>query len=75
MSGTATHNTETFDPEVLFNLFLPPIIVHGAHTLNQREILEVSRSAEPTCHLFVNVGILLVTQSCGAEHGIRNDSQ
>ncbi|KAM6970827.1 sodium/hydrogen exchanger 9-like isoform 1-T1 [Tautogolabrus adspersus] len=27
---------ETFDPEVLFNLFLPPIIFHGAYTLNQR---------------------------------------
>lgn len=26
---------ETFDPEVLFNLFLPPIIFHGAYTLNQ----------------------------------------
>nr|AXV43384.1 sodium/hydrogen exchanger 9 [Lateolabrax maculatus] len=27
---------ETFDPEVLFNLFLPPIIFHGAYTLNQK---------------------------------------
>lgn len=26
---------ETFDPEILFNLFLPPIIFHGAYTLNQ----------------------------------------
>uniref|UniRef100_A0A3Q3GWZ6 Cation/H+ exchanger transmembrane domain-containing protein n=1 Tax=Labrus bergylta TaxID=56723 RepID=A0A3Q3GWZ6_9LABR len=25
----------TFDPEVLFNLFLPPIIFHGAYSLNQ----------------------------------------
>ncbi|XP_040922166.1 sodium/hydrogen exchanger 9-like [Toxotes jaculatrix] len=31
---------ETFDPEVLFNLFLPPIIFHGAYTLNQRRFLE-----------------------------------
>uniref|UniRef100_A0A3Q3GXN2 Cation/H+ exchanger transmembrane domain-containing protein n=1 Tax=Labrus bergylta TaxID=56723 RepID=A0A3Q3GXN2_9LABR len=27
--------TVTFDPEVLFNLFLPPIIFHGAYSLNQ----------------------------------------
>ncbi|KAM3593751.1 uncharacterized protein V6R79_020902 [Siganus canaliculatus] len=32
--------TETFDPEVLFNLFLPPIIFHGAYTLNQRRFIE-----------------------------------
>ncbi|XP_008290940.1 sodium/hydrogen exchanger 9 isoform X1 [Stegastes partitus] len=31
---------ETFDPEVLFNLFLPPIIFHGAYTLNQRRFIE-----------------------------------
>ncbi|XP_044032229.1 sodium/hydrogen exchanger 9-like isoform X2 [Siniperca chuatsi] len=32
--------TETFDPEVLFNLFLPPIIFHGAYTLNQKRFIE-----------------------------------
>lgn len=26
---------DTFDPEVLFNLLLPPIILHGAYTRNQ----------------------------------------
>nr|XP_046227025.1 sodium/hydrogen exchanger 9-like isoform X2 [Scatophagus argus] len=31
---------ETFDPEVLFNLFLPPIIFYGAYTLNQRRFIE-----------------------------------
>ncbi|CAJ1082023.1 sodium/hydrogen exchanger 9-like isoform X2 [Xyrichtys novacula] len=31
---------ETFDPEVLFNLFLPPIIFHGAYSLNQRRFTE-----------------------------------
>ncbi|XP_041669662.1 sodium/hydrogen exchanger 9-like [Cheilinus undulatus] len=31
-----TFHTETFDPEVLFDLFLPPIIFHGAYILNQR---------------------------------------
>ncbi|XP_074549523.1 sodium/hydrogen exchanger 9-like isoform X2 [Halichoeres trimaculatus] len=31
---------ETFDPEFLFNLFLPPIIFHGAYTLNQRRFSE-----------------------------------
>uniref|UniRef100_A0A667YLK7 Sodium/hydrogen exchanger n=1 Tax=Myripristis murdjan TaxID=586833 RepID=A0A667YLK7_9TELE len=31
---------ETFDPEVLFNLFLPPIIFHGAYTLNQRRFIQ-----------------------------------
>ncbi|XP_071778497.2 sodium/hydrogen exchanger 9-like [Centroberyx gerrardi] len=30
---------ETFDPEVLFNLFLPPIIFHGAYTLNQKRFI------------------------------------
>ncbi|XP_056155866.1 sodium/hydrogen exchanger 9-like [Lampris incognitus] len=29
----------TFDPEVLLNLFLPPIIFHGAYTLNQRRFI------------------------------------
>ncbi|KAF3703651.1 Sodium/hydrogen exchanger 9 Na(+)/H(+) exchanger 9 [Channa argus] len=33
-------NNETFDPEVLFNLFLLPIIFHGAYTLNQRRFIE-----------------------------------
>ncbi|KAI3355302.1 hypothetical protein L3Q82_018154 [Scortum barcoo] len=31
---------ETFDPEVLFNLFLPPIIFHGAYTLNQKRFVK-----------------------------------
>ncbi|XP_029955547.1 sodium/hydrogen exchanger 9-like isoform X1 [Salarias fasciatus] len=31
---------ETFDPEVLFNLFLPPIIFYGAYTLNQKRFFE-----------------------------------
>ncbi|XP_029003910.1 sodium/hydrogen exchanger 9-like isoform X1 [Betta splendens] len=31
---------ETFDPEVIFNLFLSPIIFHGAYTLNQRRFFE-----------------------------------
>lgn len=31
---------ETFDPEVLFNLFLPPIIFHGAYTLNQKRFIQ-----------------------------------
>ncbi|XP_036935109.1 sodium/hydrogen exchanger 9-like isoform X2 [Acanthopagrus latus] len=31
---------ETFDPEVLFNLFLPTIIFHGAYTLNQKRFIE-----------------------------------
>ncbi|KAK2886547.1 hypothetical protein Q8A73_020493 [Channa argus] len=35
-----TPHTETFDPEVLFNLFLLPIIFHGAYTLNQRRFIE-----------------------------------
>ncbi|XP_046879452.1 sodium/hydrogen exchanger 9-like [Hypomesus transpacificus] len=30
----------TFDPEVLFNLFLPPIIFHGAYCLNQRRFID-----------------------------------
>uniref|UniRef100_A0A3Q3NLQ7 Cation/H+ exchanger transmembrane domain-containing protein n=1 Tax=Labrus bergylta TaxID=56723 RepID=A0A3Q3NLQ7_9LABR len=30
----------TFDPEVLFNLFLPPIIFHGAYSLNQRRVTQ-----------------------------------
>ncbi|XP_051796344.1 sodium/hydrogen exchanger 9-like [Acanthochromis polyacanthus] len=33
-------HAETFDPEVLFNLFLPPIIFHGAYTLNQKRFIE-----------------------------------
>ncbi|XP_028425544.1 sodium/hydrogen exchanger 9 isoform X1 [Perca flavescens] len=36
----STTHTETFDPEVLFNLFLPPIIFHGAYTLNQKRFIE-----------------------------------
>ncbi|MEQ2182434.1 hypothetical protein GOODEAATRI_022280 [Goodea atripinnis] len=28
------------NPEVLFNLFLPPIIFFGAYTLNQRRFIE-----------------------------------
>ncbi|XP_034562691.1 sodium/hydrogen exchanger 9-like isoform X2 [Notolabrus celidotus] len=36
----STPHMETFDPEVLFNLFLPPIIFHGAYTLNQRRFGE-----------------------------------
>lgn len=35
LMGLAPH-VETFDPPVLFNLFLPPIIFHGAYTLDQR---------------------------------------
>ncbi|KAM4605933.1 sodium/hydrogen exchanger 9-like [Polymixia lowei] len=35
----STHYKETFDPEVLFILFLPPIIFHGAYTLNQRRFI------------------------------------
>ncbi|XP_030253489.1 sodium/hydrogen exchanger 9-like [Sparus aurata] len=31
---------ETFDPKVLFNLFLPTIIFHGAYTLNQKKFIE-----------------------------------
>ncbi|XP_053198383.1 sodium/hydrogen exchanger 9-like [Scomber japonicus] len=34
-----TSHMETFDPEVLFNLFLPPIIFHGAYTLNQKRFI------------------------------------
>uniref|UniRef100_A0A3Q3W0M1 Cation/H+ exchanger transmembrane domain-containing protein n=1 Tax=Mola mola TaxID=94237 RepID=A0A3Q3W0M1_MOLML len=30
---------ENFDPQVLFNLFLPPIIFHGAYTLNQKRFM------------------------------------
>ncbi|KAM4533348.1 sodium/hydrogen exchanger 9-like [Odontesthes bonariensis] len=29
----------TFDPEVFFNLFLPPIIFYGAYTLNQKRFI------------------------------------
>ncbi|XP_042366590.1 sodium/hydrogen exchanger 9-like [Plectropomus leopardus] len=36
----STPHTETFDPEVLFNLFLPPIIFHGAYTLNQKRFID-----------------------------------
>ncbi|XP_044194844.1 sodium/hydrogen exchanger 9-like [Thunnus albacares] len=36
----STPRTETFDPEVLFNLFLPPIIFHGAYTLNQKRFID-----------------------------------
>ncbi|KAM9332637.1 sodium/hydrogen exchanger 9-like [Pholidichthys leucotaenia] len=39
-SPLSVPHTETFDPEVLFNLFLPPIIFHGAYTLNQRRFIE-----------------------------------
>ncbi|XP_068565982.1 sodium/hydrogen exchanger 9-like [Cebidichthys violaceus] len=35
----STPHAETFDPEVLFNLFLPPIIFHGAYTLNQKRFI------------------------------------
>ncbi|XP_034003232.1 LOW QUALITY PROTEIN: sodium/hydrogen exchanger 9-like [Trematomus bernacchii] len=35
----STPHMETFDPEVLFNLFLPPIIFHGAYTLNQKRLI------------------------------------
>ncbi|KAG7224942.1 hypothetical protein INR49_014858, partial [Caranx melampygus] len=31
---------EIFDLKVLFNLFLPPIIFHGAYTLNQRRFIK-----------------------------------
>ncbi|TMS16895.1 Sodium/hydrogen exchanger 9 [Larimichthys crocea] len=31
---------ETFDPQVLFNLFLPPIIFHGAYILNQKRFID-----------------------------------
>ncbi|MEQ2311549.1 hypothetical protein AMECASPLE_021314, partial [Ameca splendens] len=31
---------DTLNPEVLFNLFLPPIIFFGAYTLNQRRFIE-----------------------------------
>ncbi|XP_034024497.1 sodium/hydrogen exchanger 9-like [Thalassophryne amazonica] len=31
---------ETFDPEVVFNLLLPPIIFYGAYTLNQKRLIE-----------------------------------
>ncbi|KAF0028036.1 hypothetical protein F2P81_019123 [Scophthalmus maximus] len=37
---TSALRTETFDPEVLFNLFLPPIIFHGAYTLNQKRLID-----------------------------------
>ncbi|KAI9519003.1 hypothetical protein NQZ68_032701 [Dissostichus eleginoides] len=37
--GLSTPHMETFDPEVLFNLFLPPIIFHGAYTLNQKRLI------------------------------------
>ncbi|XP_029314157.1 sodium/hydrogen exchanger 9-like isoform X2 [Cottoperca gobio] len=37
--SVSTPHTETFDPEVLFNLFLPPIIFHGAYTLNQKRFI------------------------------------
>uniref|UniRef100_A0A3Q3W7J8 Cation/H+ exchanger transmembrane domain-containing protein n=1 Tax=Mola mola TaxID=94237 RepID=A0A3Q3W7J8_MOLML len=33
---SAPRLVNNFDPQVLFNLFLPPIIFHGAYTLNQR---------------------------------------
>ncbi|XP_015237211.1 PREDICTED: sodium/hydrogen exchanger 9-like, partial [Cyprinodon variegatus] len=36
---SSTH-TATLDPEVLFNLFLPPIIFFGAYTLNQRRFID-----------------------------------
>eukprot|EP00064_Thunnus_orientalis_P000047 superscaffoldBa00000002_g47 len=36
----STPRTETFDPQVLFNLFLPPIIFHGAYTLNQKRFID-----------------------------------
>ncbi|XP_029934970.1 sodium/hydrogen exchanger 9-like [Myripristis murdjan] len=39
-SLVSTLQKETFDPEVLFNLFLPPIIFHGAYTLNQRRFIQ-----------------------------------
>ncbi|XP_005722786.1 sodium/hydrogen exchanger 9-like [Pundamilia nyererei] len=35
----SSHPEETFDLQVLFNLFLPPIIFHGAYTLNQKRFL------------------------------------
>ncbi|XP_054478542.1 sodium/hydrogen exchanger 9-like [Anoplopoma fimbria] len=38
--AVSTPHTETFDPAVLFNLFLPPIIFHGAYTLNQKRFIE-----------------------------------
>ncbi|CAG5896018.1 unnamed protein product [Menidia menidia] len=40
--GERMENIEngTFDPEVLFNVFLPPIIFYGAYTLNQKRFIE-----------------------------------
>lgn len=35
----SSHPEETFDLQVLFNLFLPPIIFHGAYTLNQKRFI------------------------------------
>ncbi|XP_022622803.1 sodium/hydrogen exchanger 9-like [Seriola dumerili] len=36
----STPHKEIFDLKVLFNLFLPPIIFHGAYTLNQKRFFE-----------------------------------
>ncbi|XP_071341180.1 sodium/hydrogen exchanger 9-like isoform X4 [Trachinotus anak] len=35
----STPHMDIFDLEVLFNLFLPPIIFHGAYTLNQKRFI------------------------------------
>uniref|UniRef100_A0A3Q3GXG4 Cation/H+ exchanger transmembrane domain-containing protein n=1 Tax=Labrus bergylta TaxID=56723 RepID=A0A3Q3GXG4_9LABR len=39
-AGNSVSLQVTFDPEVLFNLFLPPIIFHGAYSLNQRRVTQ-----------------------------------
>uniref|UniRef100_UPI0037E7373E sodium/hydrogen exchanger 9-like n=1 Tax=Semicossyphus pulcher TaxID=241346 RepID=UPI0037E7373E len=38
--SVSTPQMETFDPEVLFNLFLPAIIFHGAYSLNQKRFTD-----------------------------------
>ncbi|KAM9713306.1 sodium/hydrogen exchanger 9-like [Menidia menidia] len=38
-SPASSPHMGTFDPEVLFNVFLPPIIFYGAYTLNQKRFI------------------------------------
>ncbi|XP_030612879.1 sodium/hydrogen exchanger 9-like [Archocentrus centrarchus] len=53
---------ETFDLQVLFNLFLPPIIFHGAYTLNQKRF--ITNLGSVLAYAFV--GTIISCMSIGA---------
>ncbi|XP_049913134.1 sodium/hydrogen exchanger 9-like [Epinephelus moara] len=56
----STPHVETFDPKVLFNLFLPPIIFHGAYTLNQRRFIESLGSVVTFAFLGTIISCLII---------------